>query len=466
MGSEALSGVWRNGKINREGEDPIIYIERSKRISMSAMPKGNLPFLPPEASNRDLIAASAANHIDWFAANAVASGGNVYRENDVTWVVREDNMTIAFPRFSASTASDRLDALVAEGYRRKLMHMSCWSLMPTRPRDLGARVAARGFEWGWKPHWMALDLRQLPSQRPFPEDLEISIEDAADWEVTDLPYYQPDKAHILNALAHSHPRQTWHFAARLRGEIVGHSVLHLTTGPQGVAGIYNVGVVHPARKQGIGSAISLAPCLFARSLGYTYATLNSAADDLYAKIGFRSLGHGQTWWMHAPTLQAPPPTPAQIAFTEAIVRGDISTLDSLPPSLLPDDFNAPLPNCMTPIALAIAADKPASVRWLEAHGATLDLLDAWKLKWRARARRMLIANPDLANRRIGDWNTTPLHEAALRNDLELARLLLTAARPDLTIQDTEFHSTPLGWAYHFHRTEIIALMEEYQKRTK
>jgi ankyrin repeat protein len=71
---------------------------------------------------------------------------------------------------------------------------------------------------------------------------------------------------------------------------------------------------------------------------------------------------------------------------------------------------------------------------------------------------LLAAAPELANQRAGDWQITPLHVAAERGDVELARLVLSA-RPDLEIQDTQFHSTPLGWARHFGRTEIVALIE-------
>ena len=73
---------------------------------------------------------------------------------------------------------------------------------------------------------------------------------------------------------------------------------------------------------------------------------------------------------------------------------------------------------------------------------------------------MLAQHPELVNQRAGRWQITPLHEAVSRNDIPLAKMLL-AAHPDLTIQDTGFQSTPLGWARHFERAEIIALIEEY-----
>jgi len=425
-------------------------------------------FLPGGATSAQLVQAAAANHTEWFAAGSLASGGDVCRTNGVTWTATHREITIAFPRLSKAMASRTLDEIVAECYRRKIQSASCWSLAPTRPSDLGARVAARGFEWGWRPHWMALDLRHLRAGLAVPDDLQIEVDDACDWDVDDLPYYNREGAAFLRVLARAHPRRMWHFGAWLDGRIVGHSVLYLTTGRFGVAGIYNVGVVPSARNRGIGKAISLAPCRFAQALGCHHALLNSAADPLYRQLGFESLGYGQTWWMHAPTLDAPPPTAAQIAFAEAVGRGDVTTLDALAPHSISEDakaLDAALSNGMTPMELAAKARKPASATWLAAHGASLEILHAWDLGWKARARRLLAVSPELANRRAGNWQITPLHEAIWRDDVALVRLLLTAD-PDLEIRDTQFHSTPLGWAHHFQRTEIITLLERHQASRK
>jgi ankyrin repeat protein len=97
------------------------------------------------------------------------------------------------------------------------------------------------------------------------------------------------------------------------------------------------------------------------------------------------------------------------------------------------------------------------------QGATLDIISAWDLGWKDRVRQLLVASPGLANRRTGGWQITPLHVAAERGDTELARALL-AANPDLEIQDTQFHSTPLGWAKHLQRAEIVDLIEQHQAR--
>lgn len=420
-----------------------------------------LRFLEPGATIAQRIRAAAANHTTWFLAGTHVRGGEVRRENGVTWTYTPDGGDIAFPRLPAKTAGETLDRIMAYYWERKPARVGCWALTPTRPRDLGTRLAARGFEWGWQPHWMALDLHAIRVDFPIPDGLHLAIDDEGDWEVNDLPYHDRGSVAKIQALARARPRRTWHFGAWLDGKIVGHSLIHVTTGRLGIAGIYNVGVVPAARNQGIGTAITLAACQVAQALGCHHALLNSAADHLYERIGFESLGRGQSWWLHAPTLATPPPTPAQIAFVEAVGRGDLRALNAFPPQTLPADMDAPTLCGMTPMALAAHARKPASIEWLVAQGATLDILHAWDMGWKARAAQLLVENPGLANRRSGNWQLTPLHEAASRGDAELARLLLTA-HPDLAIQDTQFNGTPLGWARHFQRTEIIALIEQYQ----
>jgi GNAT superfamily N-acetyltransferase len=59
----------------------------------------------------------------------------------------------------------------------------------------------------------------------------------------------------------------------------------------GVAGIYNVGVVEPARGQGLGAAITLAPLLEARQRGYPIGALQSSemGFNVYRRLGFRKV---------------------------------------------------------------------------------------------------------------------------------------------------------------------------------
>lgn len=437
-------------------------------VILPTPPTPRLTFLGPGAAAAELVRATAANHRDMFVRGALGSGGRVHHEYGMTWTHSplDGHITIAFPRLPSRTAGTTLDMLLADCRRHAPREIACWSLTPAYPRDLGARLAARGFEWGWRPHWMALDLSRMRADFPVPAGLRITVEAGEpDWDVDDLPYYSRPRRD-QGADGQATPtwrgqRRDWRFGAWLNGKIVGHSGVHLTTGRLGVAGIYDVGVVPAARNQGIGRAVSLAACQFAQALGCHWATLNSATH-IYERLGFVSLGWGQTWFMHSPALTAPPPTPEEVAFAEAVGRGDITALNTLDrQGLLPKDLDTPLTGRHSPMTLAAQAGRPASAEWLAAHGATLEIIQAWDLDWRDRVPQLLAASPELADRCSGDWQMTPLHEAVSRDDLELARLLL-AASPDLEIKDTQFHGTPLGWARHFGHTEMIRLLERHQ----
>jgi GNAT superfamily N-acetyltransferase len=254
------------------------------------------------AADGILLRAAAASQRDWLARQAAAAGGKAVRERGVTWTVSPGAAAILFPTLSRAAADRVIDAAVRAARSRSAREVSCWSSLPTRPADLGDRLAARGFGLGWQAHWMARELDRLPTA-PIPPDVVVDIVDPAEpWAAEDLPYDDPGTADRRRVLAAQRPQHVWHVAARRDGTPVGHATLSLGTGTLGVAGIYDVGVRPDERRQGIGRALTAAVCALARERGCAYATLNATYEGelLYRALGFRSVGFAQTWWLHLP----------------------------------------------------------------------------------------------------------------------------------------------------------------------
>jgi GNAT superfamily N-acetyltransferase len=367
---------------------------------------------------------------------------------------------VAFPTLKPEQAGERLDELLHFYLRHPPKGAGCWSLDPPQPVELGVRLLARGFQVGWRPHWMALELTRLRTEHPFPKGLDIVRDNTSSLDrVKELPYAQ---VIIPSERTAELPGQWTRFVARWEGKIVAHSVVFLSTGPYGAAGIYHVGVVPRARHLGIGKAVTLAACLYARERGYRYAVLNSteAGRKTYASLGFETVGDGYTWWLLRDRLLAQPPSPGDIRLAEAVGCGDIAVLQGLDPSAAM--LNRPLTNGMSLMQLAVYGGKQAAGEWLVAAGADCTVLDAWEFGWKDRARRQLQDDPGAVNHAYGEWNKTLLHIAAERDDEELTRLALTAA-PDLRLKDKAFQSTPLEWARHFRHAGIIALLEAYRE---
>jgi len=92
------------------------------------------------------------------------------------------------------------------------------------------------------------------------------------------------------------------YLAVLNGQPVGTSQLFLSAG---VAGIYNVTCIPEARGQGIGAAVTLAPLLQARKLGYRISILQASQRgySVYRRLGFQDFGKLSVYlWEHKTDL--------------------------------------------------------------------------------------------------------------------------------------------------------------------
>jgi GNAT superfamily N-acetyltransferase len=418
--------------------------------------------------------AVAYNHKELFGIEAVTLGGSVHSSGGLTWTMAgmAGGSMIPFPVIPSDLIGGELDRLIAGYLRHPPKGAGCWSLDPPQPSDLGVSLMARGFQPGWRPYWMALDMDGVSSLNGVAPDrygtgtdidgLTITLDNSRRLQhIKDLPFAQliiPLPGTLTD------PGRWARFVATLHGKVVAQSVVYLTTGPLGAAGIYNVGVVPGARRKGIGKAITLVACLYAKGKGYRYAVLNAAhaGRRLYEELGFTCVGEGWTWWLVTERLLAHPPNRRQIQLAEAVGRGDMKVLETLRPFWTKHELITTLTNGMTLMQLAVYCGQVGAGEMLIANGAAFTALDAWDMGWKERALRRLLEHPEEADQRYGESNKTLLHIAAERNDEALCRLALSA-RTNPAFKDSIYRSTALEWAGHFGHEVIARLIKDHKK---
>lgn len=298
-----------------------------------------------------------------------------------------------------------LDAVAAnhrQWFRARGGNGGIWSVGSND--DLGVRLVARGYEWGWSPHWMGVDLPREPET-----DGDFEVEPAAPPFAKTLPYREEGPL----------PPGAIHLGVRLREKLVGQVVVLPL---DGVAGIYSMGVAPKVQGRGIGLTLTKAALRAAWDAGCEAAVLNATGDGerLYARAGFRTLGWGQTWW----PSRDPSPTERQTAITEAVGFGDLEALEDLAPV---ESECAP-----TPLLLAAVTGRASSVEWL------------------------LTRFPALTATRFSPHGGNLLHVAVEHDRREiLAAALRLGVDPDA--RDGSFGGTPSGWVEHLGHDHLRPL---------
>ena len=174
-----------------------------------------------------------------------------------------------------------------------------WWLGPTStPADLAAHLSAAGLAYLGDGPGMAADLHTLDERQPELADLSITpVADERtlrDWvAVAGAGYGEPEPVvqarydvHLALGLGPDLPLQR--FVAYLANQPVAMSALFLGAG---VAGVYDVATAKDVRRHGIGAAVTLAPLLRARELGYRIGVLQASEMGIgvYSRLGFRQV---------------------------------------------------------------------------------------------------------------------------------------------------------------------------------
>jgi GNAT superfamily N-acetyltransferase len=248
-----------------------------------------------------LVRATARNHRRWFERLAHAEGGEVVEgPAGLRWACTpapHSSTALVLPeRLPRARMGEALDALVEHARSRGVRTIGAWWAPSDLPAGWDAALRERGFERGWQPHWMGAALGRLGEPGSVPGVRIEPIGDAAGWPVRAIPY--SETAPAVARMVHPRGRPfALQLGASRDGAPVGRGVVHLAAG---VAVLYDLGVAESEIRQGIGTALTLQACGWARSRGARHVALNATAagEYLYRTLGFDSLWRGHTWWLH------------------------------------------------------------------------------------------------------------------------------------------------------------------------
>jgi GNAT superfamily N-acetyltransferase len=254
--------------------------------------------LQHDLSDPALTAAIEANMVAQFALLRFWPPAEVHDDPEMLWTLTPVRFAAFNAVMRAQLAPERADAAIEAAIARCRARdvPMMWTTGPaSRPADLGARLPAHGFTLAATAPGMAADLATLPEALPATQGLSLAtIGDGAgegEWYDTmarayEMPaFVEVPMREWLAGMRRGAPEQLRHYLGRLFGAPVAVGTLFLGAG---VAGIYQVGVVAEARRQGIGAALTLAAMREARALGYRVAVLRSSLLGLsvYRQLGF------------------------------------------------------------------------------------------------------------------------------------------------------------------------------------
>jgi GNAT superfamily N-acetyltransferase len=171
-----------------------------------------------------------------------------------------------------------------------------WTGPQSAPEDIDDRLEAAGLRpAGVNWPGMAMALADVDEEQARPEGVSVrpahSDSELEAWgrvfcAAHDLPPWAADS--WLEAARRFRFRGLpWqHWVATLDSAPAGVGISHLGGG---VIGLYGIGTLPPARRRGVGAALTLVPILAARAEGYRAAILHATPDGerLYPRLGFR-----------------------------------------------------------------------------------------------------------------------------------------------------------------------------------
>ncbi|GAB4526851.1 MAG: hypothetical protein Kow0063_01520 [Anaerolineae bacterium] len=223
----------------------------------------------------------------------------VHQNQELVWFLTGERLPgfnrILHARFETGDVDAKIKAALAPFKAAGLPML--WHIGPgTRPVNLGEHLVAHGLRYVDDEPGMAIDLLALDDDPRLPARLQIELvrdeETLNQWCQTIAQAFDFAEG-VANALARieaslkpgQYPARRL-YLGRLARQPVAVALLFLGAG---VAGLYGVGTIPGARRQGIGRAMTLVPLLEARARGYRIGTLHASpmGQGIYRRLGFR-----------------------------------------------------------------------------------------------------------------------------------------------------------------------------------
>jgi GNAT superfamily N-acetyltransferase len=261
-------------------------------------------------SASSLINAMEMNVHEAWLSFAHGLGAIVHDEPDLLWFLSGHSFHLANGIVKAHFTADYLEDILDERLRLLTAEQvpMTWLIGPsTRPVDLGSHLEARGWVLEDVAPGMAIELQTLDETLYSPASLTIERvreeEGLRTWlRIMTIGSEMPEEGlTLLLELVSRHgfkdSPSVHYYLGVLDDKPVATSLLYLGGG---VAGIYNVATLPEVRRQGIGSALTVAPLLQARHWGYRIGTLQSTPMglNLYRRLGFREYCTFQAYFWH------------------------------------------------------------------------------------------------------------------------------------------------------------------------
>jgi GNAT superfamily N-acetyltransferase len=253
-----------------------------------------------ERANSEWIRAIEENRVRAFSTFGRVAGGSLLETEKMLKMIPPSQIQIPLcawvfdAKLSQDGMSEQVEQVI-EDFQRRAISFG-WQTGPsTRPCDLGTELEARGMAHLVDIAGMALDLEHMRSQAA-PKGLvtrQLGTRDefrawahafCRSFGIPDRS--QPDVAELMAAAWEGSQGRWHHYLGMLDGTPVASSAMYLD---RNVAGLYFVGTIPSARKQGIGTWMTRLGLQEARALGVRMGILHASplGKGMYSRMGFK-----------------------------------------------------------------------------------------------------------------------------------------------------------------------------------